>query len=183
MARRRVCGALAAALFAAAVATSAGGAGTARGAATLTLAGSGRAYVPGQVVVRFRPSADQLSRKQALSSESAATVKRLVLPGLELVHVKSSVEDAVAALRSDPAVAYAEPNYLYRADALPNDLRYGQLWGLARIKAPAAWNITTGRTSVTVGVVDTGIATDHLDLAANVVPGHDFVDGDNDPRD
>lgn len=183
MARRRVCGALAAALFAAAVATSVGGARPARAAATLTLAGSGRDYVPGQVVVRFRPSADQPSRKHALSSESAATVKRLVLPGLQLVHVKGSVEDAVAALRSDPAVAYAEPNYLYRADALPNDPRYGQQWGLARIKAPAAWNITTGRTSVTVGVVDTGIAIDHLDLAANVVPGHDFVDGDNDPHD
>jgi len=181
MARRRVGGALTAALLAAAVAASTGGAGTERN--TLTLVGSKRAYLPGQVVVRFRASADRLSRKAALSSESAATVKRLVLPGLQLVHVDGSVADAVAALRRDPAVAYAEPNYLYRADAVPNDPRYGQLWGLARIKAPAAWNITTGRSSVTVGVVDSGIATDHLDLAANVVPGHDFVDGDNDPRD
>jgi thermitase len=181
MARRRVGGALTAALLAAAVAASAGGAGTGRN--TLTLAGSKRPYLPGQVVVRFRASADRLSRKEALSSESAATVKRLVLPGLQLVHVDGSVARAVAALRRDPAVAYAEPNYLYRADAVPNDPRYGQLWGLARIKAPAAWNITTGRSSVTVGVVDSGIATDHLDLAANVVPGHDFVDGDNDPRD
>jgi len=183
MAGGRVCGALTAVLVAAAVAASAGGAGTARNAVTLTLAGSQRAYVPGQVVVRFRPTADPLSRKEALSSESAATVKRLVLPGLRLVHVKGSVEDAVAALRSNPAVAYAEPNYLYRADAAPNDPRYAQLWGLARIKAPAAWNIATGSPSVTVGVVDSGIATDHLDLAANVVPGHDFVDGDNEPRD
>jgi subtilisin family serine protease len=181
MARRRVGGALTAALLAATVAASTGGAGTGRN--TLTLAGSKRAYLPGQVVVRFRASADRLLRKEALSSESAATVKRLVLPGLQLVHVDGSVAHAVAALRGDPAVAYAEPNYLYRADAVPNDPRYGQLWGLARIHAPAAWNITTGRSSVTVGVVDSGIATDHLDLAANVVPGHDFVDGDNDPRD
>jgi len=183
MAGRRVCGALTGALLATAVAASAGGAGTARTAHTLTLAGPARAYVPGQVVVRFRSTADPLSRKEALSSESAATVKRLVLPGLRLVHVDGSVEDAVAALRSNPAVAYAEPNYLYRADSVPNDPRYGQLWGLARINAPAAWSITTGSPSVTVGVVDSGIATDHLDLAANVVPGHDFVDGDNDPRD
>ena len=27
------------------------------------------------------------------------------------------------------------------------------------------------------------ISTDHLDLSANVVPGHDFVQGDSDPRD
>jgi subtilisin family serine protease len=110
-------------------------------------------------------------------------VKRLVVPGLQLVHVKGSVADALASFRSDPAVAYAEPNYLYHADAAPNDPRYPQLWGLAKINAPTAWNITTGSTAVTVGVVDTGISTDHLDLSANVVPGHDFVQGDSDPRD
>jgi len=179
----RVGGALTAALLAAALTAGAGGAGTARHGATLTLAASKRPYVPGQAIVRFRENADPLSRKEALSTESATTVKRLVLPRLQLVHVRGSVPDTVAALRSNPAVAYAEPNYLYRADAVPNDPRYGQLWGLARIKAAAAWNITTGSPAVTVGVVDTGIATDHLDLAANVVPGHDFVDGDDDPRD
>ncbi|HET7807367.1 MAG TPA: S8 family serine peptidase, partial [Gaiellaceae bacterium] len=181
MGRGRVGGALTAALLAAALTTSAGGAGATRRAVTLTLAK--RPFVPGQVVVRFRENVDPLSRKAALATESAATVKRLVLPGLQLVRVHGSVPEAVAELRSNPAVAYAEPNYLYHADAVPNDPRYGQLWGLARIKAPAAWNVTTGSPAVTVGVVDTGIATDHLDLAQNVVPGHDFVDGDDDPRD
>ena len=177
----RACGALAAALLVAASAASVGGAGTAR--KTLTLRGSHRPYVPGQVVVRFRQGAARSARTAALSAESATTVKRLVLPGLQLVHVQGSVAGAVAALRRDPTVAYAEPNYLYHADAVPNDPRYPQLWGLARINAPAAWNVTTGSSAVTVGVVDTGIATDHLDLSANVVPGHDFVQGDNDPRD
>jgi thermitase len=179
----RVCGAVGAALLTAALAMSAGGAGAARNAVTLTLKDANRSYVPGEVVVRFRPNADPLSRKQALSTESATTVKRLVVPGLQLVRVDGSVQDAVASLRSNPAVAYAEPNYLYHADAVPNDPRYPQLWGLARISAPAAWDITTGRTAVTVGVVDTGVSTDHLDLSANVVPGHDFVQGDSDPRD
>jgi thermitase len=183
MGRGRVCGALAAALLAAAVAASAGGAGTARDGVTLTLKGSKRQYVPGQVVVRFRSSAARTARKAALSAESATTVKRLVVPGLQLVHVDGAVEDAVAALRRNPAVAYAEPNYLYHADTVPNDPRYPQLWGLAKINAPAAWNVTTGSPAVTVGIVDTGIATDHLDLSANVVPGHDFVQGDSDPRD
>jgi thermitase len=183
MGRSRVCGAVVAALLTAAVAVSAGGAAAARNAVTLTLKGANRPYVPGEVVVRFRPNADPLSRKEALSVESATTVKRLVVPGLQLVHVDGSVHDAVASFRSNPAVAYAEPNYVYHADAAPNDPRYPQLWGLAKISAPAAWNISTGSTAVTVGVVDSGISTDHLDLSANVVPGHDFVQGDSDPRD
>jgi thermitase len=183
MGRSRVCGAVVAALLTAAVAASAGGAGAARDAVTLTLKGANRPYVPGEVVVRFRLNADPLSRKEALSAESATTVKRLVVPGLQLVHVDGSIQDAVASFRSNPAVAYAEPNYLYHADAVPNDPRYPQLWGLAKISAPAAWDINTGSTAVTVGIVDTGISTDHLDLSANVAPGHDFVQGDSDPRD
>ena len=179
----RVCAALGAVLAAAAVAVSTGAAGTAPHAMTLTLRGSKRVYLPGQVVVRFREHADRLSRRQALSAESASTVKPLGLPGLQLVRVKGSVPAAIAALRTNPAVAYAEPNWIYRAQATPNDPRYSQLWGLAKINAPTAWNTTTGSAAVKVAVVDSGIATDHLDLAANIVPGYDFVQGDSDPRD
>jgi thermitase len=179
MRRGKVC-ACVVALLAAAVA---GGAGAAPSAVTLTERGAHAAYVPGQVVVRFRANADPLSRLQVLSDANAATVKRLGLPGLQLVRVSGSVPDAVAAFESNPAVAYAEPNYLYHATAIPNDPRFSQTWGMTKISAPSAWNITTGSSSVRVGVVDTGISTDHLDLSANVVPGYDFVQGDSDARD
>ena len=183
MGRGRLCAALGVAVLAAVLVGSAGGADAARRAVTLELKGSGRAYVPGQVVVRFRANVDPLSRRQTLSVESASTVKPLGVPGLELVRVKGSVPSAIAALEANPAVAYAEPNWIYHAEAVPNDPRYSQLWGLTKINAPAAWNTTTGSAAVKVAVVDTGIATDHLDLSANVVPGFDFVQGDSDPRD
>jgi subtilisin family serine protease len=165
------------------VAVSAGGAGVARSSSPLTLKGSKQAYLPGQVVVRFRANVDSISRRQALSAESASTVKPLGVPGLQLVRVKGSVPGAIAALKANPAVAYAEPNWIYRTQATPNDPRYPQLWGLGKMNAPSAWNTTTGSAGVKVAVVDTGIATDHLDLSANVVPGFDFVQNDADPRD
>ena len=93
------------------------------------------------------------------------------------------MESGVTQFERTPGVEYAEPNYIAHADAVPNDPRYPTLWGLQKISAPAAWDITTGSSSVKVAVVDTGIATDHLDLASNVVPGYDFVQGDSDPRD
>ncbi len=161
----------------------AGAAGAVRDTLTPTTAGADDAYVPGQVVVRFKPTADLRSRKQALSHEGAATIEQLGLPRLRLVRVAGSVPAAVAALERDPAVAYAEPNYVYRATATPNDPQLAQLWGLAKISAPAAWDLTSGSPAVRVAVVDTGISTDHLDLAANVVPGFDFVQNDADPRD
>jgi thermitase len=180
MRRGRVCAAFVALL---AVAAAAGGAGAARNTVTLTAKGAHEAYVPGQVVVRFRANADPLTRLNVMSDASASTVKRLGLPGLQLVRVSGSVPNAVAAFESNPAVAYAEPNYLYHATAIPNDPRFMQTWGMTKISAPSAWDITTGSTAVKVGVVDTGISTDQLDLAGNVVPGYDFVQGDADPRD
>jgi len=90
-----------------------------------------------------------------------------------------SVEDALAAFRASPDVLYAEPNYVLHSDAIPNDSQFGTLWGLnntgqsggtadADIDAPEAWDVSTGDSSIVVGVIDTGVDYNHPDLAANI---------------
>ncbi len=49
-------------------------------------------------------------------------------------------------------------------------------WGMRRIAAPEAWEIATGR-DVRVGVIDTGIATNHPDLQGAVVGGFNAING------
>ncbi len=106
-----------------------------------------------------------------------------------------SVEKALETLRKDPSVLYAEPIYIVRALATPNDAQFGQLYGLnntgqtggtadADIDAPEAWDSTTGDSNIVVGVIDTGIDYNHQDLAANmwVNPGEiagNGLDDDN----
>ena len=60
------------------------------------------------------------------------------------------------------------PNYIFHTSAVPNDPYLSAQWGLDTIQAQSAWNITTGKASVKVGIVDTGVAYDHEDLAANI---------------
>ncbi len=54
--------------------------------------------------------------------------------------------------------------------AVPNDPLYPQLWGLQKIKAPQAWDRTTG-SDVIVAVIDTGIDFNHPDLRDNLWTG------------
>jgi subtilisin family serine protease len=80
-------------------------------------------------------------------------------------------------------VLYAQPNYRYRLAALPNDPRFGELWGLsntgqtvrgsagvadADIDVTDAWAVTTGQRSTLVAIADSGIAYDNPDLAPNL---------------
>ena len=96
------------------------------------------------------------------------------LPRVEVVSARRGHRaDALAELRADPDVVWAEPN-LPRS-AVTADALFSSLWGLhntgqfvggvadADIDAPDAWSITKGA-GVTVGVVDSGALLTHTDL-------------------
>ena len=147
-------------------------------------------YIAGELVVRFKASADRVDRASVLRKTGAERKRWLRVPGAELLALPPgmSVEEGVREFKGKREVLYAEPNYVYQASAIPNDPRFGELWGLDQagdhdIDAPEAWDVTTGSSGVKVAVVDTGVAYDHPDLAQNMVPGHDFFANDTDPRD
>ncbi|MBI5210682.1 MAG: S8 family peptidase [Elusimicrobia bacterium] len=47
-------------------------------------------------------------------------------------------------------------------------------WGVKRVRAPAAWDVTEGK-GVKVAVIDTGIKADHPDLNGQVVSGFNAI--------
>lgn len=88
-------------------------------------------------------------RKNSAFSESS---------GIMLAEVEDDgIADALVKLKNNPAVKYAEPNYIYRAFGKPNDPMFNRQWNLKKIKMEAAWNLATGK-NVTVAVIDTGVA-------------------------
>ncbi len=188
-------------------------------------------FVPGEVIVRWRPqrasalrvasqrSANTVMAAHALSKVAGAAdgdwLLKLDHPATQLAQargkpvalrhssaavgalskaqLKIATLSAIKRLRADPNVEYAEPNYIRRAAAVPNDEYYRLQWHYPLINLPAAWDITTGNSSVIVAVIDTGVLLGHPDLQGKLVPGYDFIstaasarDGDgadNNPED
>jgi subtilisin family serine protease len=171
-------------------------------------------FVPNRVIVKLKPQ-NALgkvgnSQRTLQAAVNATTVKSLRLIDAEVWETRGkSVEDVIAQLQKDPRVEFAEPDYIVHASTTtPNDPSFGQLWGMAKIQAPQAWDITTG-SNVLIGVIDSGVDYNHPDLAANIwtnpgesgggketngvdddnngyiddVHGYDFVNNDGDPMD
>ena len=144
-------------------------------------------YIPGEVLVKFKDEASR-SAIASLSADMGAKEVRTMSVNATVIHRYKldgtlSVDEAVLKYRRDPAVEYAEPNYLYWLQIIPNDTQFDSLWGLhnigqtvdgtagktdADIDAPEAWDISTGSPNVIVAVIDSGIAYDHPDLAPNI---------------
>ena len=85
-------------------------------------------------------------------------------------------------LETDPAIDYAEPDYLRQIAFVPNDTYYSSSqWDLqsppaelGSVDLPAAWDLTTGSSSVVVGIIDTGILP-HPDLTGRYLAGYDMI--------
>ncbi|HEV2813513.1 MAG TPA: hypothetical protein VGW10_09700, partial [Solirubrobacteraceae bacterium] len=95
-------------------------------------AAGGAAYVPDEVLVRFAPQVDGSERAAARREHGVRAVRRLPVPGLQLVRLPAggSVPMAIEALEREAGVLYAEPNFLYAPLATPDDPFFGQQWGL-----------------------------------------------------
>src|SRR2546423_1660536 len=114
------------------------------------------AYMPRQLLVRFRDRVGPTARAAIRGRHGARLRHALLIHNLQLLQLPAgqSVGAAAASFRRERDVPYAEPNFLYHAATVPNDPFFPQLWGLsntgqavagahgspaADVNAPAAW--------------------------------------------
>ncbi|AUS08283.1 peptidase S8 [Laceyella sacchari] len=144
---------------------------------------AGKLYAPGQVVVKYKANASANAVKSARAKANGTVMEKNNKLGFEVVKVKGSVEATIEKLKKDPNVEYAEPNYYLHASYTPNDPYFSsRQYGPQKIQAPQAWDIAEG-SGAKIAIVDTGVQSNHPDLAGKVVGGWDFVDNDSTPQD
>src|SRR5262245_8754888 len=145
---------------------------------------SGRTQtVPGELLVQFESGTSGAERADARDAAGTHVEEALREPGLQRLSVEpgTTVPEAIRRLEANPDVRFAQPNLTYRATAV-TPVPDAPTWNLTEIHVPQAWAVTKGSPSVTVAVVDSGIA-DHSDLGSNInrAAGRDFVDAPGDP--
>jgi subtilisin family serine protease len=150
------------------------------------------AAAPDELVVGWVAGATPAAQERARGRAGAVRAERVVparadRAEVELVRIPAGKARAAAIreLESDPALAYAEPNWTYTHQASSTDPIFTStdptkdLWGMygdASVptnafgsQAAEAWAANhTGSPDVYVGVIDEGIQLDHPDLNENV---------------
>ena len=162
-----------------------------------------------EYIVKYKTERDLTSEASFLSKASGFSFLSQHKEGkLALFHIADEQkENALKALRENSSVEYVVENIRFQAfsPVETDDPRANQQWALEKVDAGAAWEYTTGTSSVVVAVIDTGIDWKHEDLKKNIwsnseeVPGNgidddgngyvddvrgwDFFANDNDPMD
>src|SRR5688500_9582523 len=147
-------------------------------------------YVEGELLVKFRggprgPAAtlarDRMNHQVRRDFNFIGWQQIRLPPGMK-------VEQALARYANLPNVLAVEPNGIVEGAAtplIPNDSRFNEQYGLAKIAAPNAWGFSIGISNIVVTVIDGGVNYFHEDLAANLwrnpgeVPGNGVDDDGN----
>lgn len=147
---------------------------------------SAQTPVPGRVLVGFKAGVPNSQAQTILNSVGARLQRQLLnLP----VHVlelppTANANAVLNVFKNRAEVEFAEQDmYLPPIQLTPNDPQYSSQWHLPRIQAPSAWTSTTGSSTITIAILDTGVDATHPDLQPRMVAGWNTNDNNNDSRD
>jgi thermitase len=138
---------------------------------------AGSDFLTQQILVKFKPDVT-LPQVAQIHRQLGGQVKETI-PGIgvQVVTVpKGQAMGKAKAYSSNAMVAYAEPDFVAEAMGSPDDSWFANQWGMVKIQAPEAWDVTTGSSGISIAILDTGVDLDHPDLANNLISNINFSD-------
>jgi len=140
-------------------------------------AGNGNAqnFAPDRVLVKFKAGTDEAARHAIHSRHGGSVIGEIPQLGIQVVRIPAgkALEKATG-YRGEKAIEFAEPDFVAEAIGVPNDPYLTNQWGVTKIQAPQAWDVTTGDESIKIAILDTGVDQDHEDLASKIVANKNF---------
>ncbi len=165
-------------------------------AAGLMLCASGTAFAQGRpemlpekhvlsrVLVQPRPGLSLAELDKILKphgGKRGQVIKQINVHVIELP-AQSHAPAVAGELRKNRNLKFAEVDGVLEPGLFPNDPQYTNAWHLPKIGASTAWDYAQGN-GVTIAILDSGVDTSHPDLQAQIVPGWNFYDNNNNVTD
>ncbi len=141
--------------------------------------------VPGRIIVKWKTNSQTAQQVKSFSKHGAKERRKNTKLNTSVLQVAPNTEiKTINELKKDPNVEYVEPDYVAQALLTPNDPYFPVYqWHHSKISTPKAWDKTTGNSSITIAVIDTGVDPTNEDLVGRVTNGYDFVENDSNPFD
>lgn len=142
-------------------------------------------HISGELLVAPRSGVSEAEIEAEYRGHGGRRVRALSQIKVHQIQVPDNALEAIeAALKRNPKFSLVEKNFIAQASLVPNDPNFANQWHLPKVSAPAAWDLTTGSSSVTVAVIDSGIDPYHPDLSNKLVAGYNYIGGStSDTRD
>lgn len=129
-----------------------------------------------RIIIKFHPSVSHNARNDIVNQANAIKTESLRLRDTIVLNIPvGKGSGLIKKLTHDPNIEFVEQDTLAKAQDIPNDPYYLDQWGLQKILAPNAWNVTHGSASTLIAIVDTGIDGSHPDLANKIVARANFT--------
>ena len=145
--------------------------------------GDGAEYLAHEVIVQKNPNLSMTNFEAAVADLGGEITDKNSLLSKKLGYFRVQLstditaDEAISTLQANGAAEGAERNYIVTLDRTPDDPRYAEAWGLAKIEVDKAWEETVGSRDVLVAVTDTGVDRTHPDLSANIWTNEDEIPG------
>jgi thermitase len=160
---------------------------------TVDRAPNGLPYVAGELIVTYESGTADASQRaiaDEFGAETKESLSRIDVRFLKFPEIKAEESQPVrerllqrrkAQLEREPGVVAADYAQIDAPAGIPNDPLFSYQWGLNRINAPAAWDVTQGANTI-MAILDSGMDYANPDIGG-VVGEYDFFSNDTNASD
>jgi len=132
--------------------------------------------LPDRLLIQFKQGTNANIMAQVHARAGGKFESIIPRVGVQVITVPAGWGTAtLAAYRLCQEVLHAEPDSAAYITDAPNDTYFDSQWGMYKVAAPQAWDITQGSPTIRIAILDTGIDLEHPDLASKIVGSVNFT--------